>query len=193
LEEKARIRGQVAAVRKALAQAEVKQKSREIIERLLMVEEFSAAVRVMLYHAFDNEVETKELIKKSLAGGKSVLLPRCDVAGRGIEVCEIRHLDADLRRGRYGIMEPAEHTMTFQKLEQIDLCVVPGVAFDRRGYRIGRGKGFYDVFLARLSPRTLKVGVAFELQLLEKVPHLNHDIAMDMIITERETLRFPRC
>ncbi len=193
MEEKTRIREQIKAARGALTGAEVMEKSREIAKRLLALKQFSEAGCVMFYHAFDNEVETEEVIEKALGLGKLVLLPRCNITGRDMEVCEVRNLEADLRSSAYGIMEPVEHTKVVRQLEQIDLCVVPGVAFDRAGHRIGQGKGFYDVFLARLSPRTLKVAMAFELQLVESIPHQKHDVPMDMIITERETLAFPRC
>ncbi len=105
----------------------------------------------------------------------------------------VSDLEDDLRPGSYGIMEPGDHTALLKNTDRIDLCVVPGVAFDRHGNRIGHGAGFYDNFLARLSPRTLKVALAFDLQMLDSVPHSEHDIAMDMIITEQEVIHPARC
>lgn len=176
-----------------MLRSEVEQKSRGIAGQLMELKQFIEADCVMLYYAFDNEVSTAEIIKAALAAKKKVLLPRCDIKNRRMEACEVKKIDSDLMPSSYEIMEPVRRIPEFKQLEQIDICVVPGVAFDRQGNRIGHGAGFYDVFLARLSPRTLKVAIAFDLQLQESIPHNQHDVAMDLVITEKELLSFSRC
>jgi len=194
LAEKAEIRKQIKAAREALSPDAVKQKSRRIKQRLQALKKFREAECLMLYCAFNNEVDTIEIITEALEQRKKILLPQTDIAEHEIVPRWVSNLDDDLRPGSYGIMEPADHTASLQNTEQIDLCVVPGIAFDRHGNRIGRGAGFYDNFLARINPRTLKVALAFDLQVvLDSIPHSKHDIAMDMIITEQEVIHPARC
>jgi len=185
LAEKARVRREVNLLRKRMPADEVGWKSRAIADRLMQLEAFTVAECVMLYHSFDNEVLIDEVIDERIKAGKTVLLPRCRPADRSIEPCVVTDTKTDLVLGTYGVMEPHPRIAAFNRLESIDVCIVPGVAFDIRCNRMGRGAGYYDIFLARLSPQTLKIGVAFAFQVQESIPHVEHDIAMDMIVTEQ--------
>src|SRR5205085_8875887 len=112
--------------------------------------------------------------------GKILCLPRYVAARDLYECCRVQDLQCDLRRGRMGIREPVEHCC-LQKLNKLDLILVPGVAFDPGGRRLGRGKGYYDRLLA--SVEGVKCGVAFDQQITDHVPTGPHDIQLDCILT----------
>lgn len=191
MEKKAPVRREVNLARKAMSADTVAAKSQLIAEKLAAFGDFASADCVMLYHPFDNEVYLDTLIEDSLSAGKAVLLPRCQPAEHIMEACRITNITTDLIPGTYEVMEPAPRIPASKELELIDVCVVPGVAFDRQGNRMGRGAGYYDRFLARLQSRTVKIAVAFSQQLIESVPHTDHDVKMDMIITEDELIFAP--
>lgn len=138
---------------------------------------FGQAQTVLLYHSLKDEVQTHAFIEK-WSKQKRIVLPV--VAG---DVLELRlHTGPDdLRAGSYGIAEPTGPLFT--DYAAIDLAVIPGVAFDREGHRLGRGKGYYDKLLP-LLPSALKTGLCFPFQLVEEVPAESFDICMDMVITK---------
>lgn len=132
---------------------------------------------IMAYCALPDEVPLEPLFRQWLAEGKQVLLPRVT----GDDAMEaIRYLTpGQLRTGAFGIMEPTGTPFTDD--EKMDVAIVPGMAFDRDGHRLGRGKGYYDRFLSRL-PQTYKIGICYRSQLLDCVPTDAHDILMDCIV-----------
>ena len=132
------------------------------------------------------EVDTLGLIRTALAEGKRVCVPVIDQKDAGLGLAEIDSLD-NLQPGYFGILEPCCSVRQPYDSLPWDLAVVPGIAFDRRGHRIGFGKGYYDRLLAaNSSPR---VGLAFGFQVIEPFATLPHDVPMDLIITEKETIR----
>ncbi len=134
---------------------------------------------IMAYCALPDEVSLEPLFSKWLAEGKRIVLPRV-TGDTTMELCS--YLGADqLQPGAFGIMEPTG--ALFTDCDQIDVAVVPGMAFDRDGHRLGRGKGYYDRFLPQL-PQAYKIGICFRSQLLDGVPTSNHDIIMDCIVAE---------
>ena len=139
----------------------------------------AAAHTVMLYHALPDEVATQELIELMTAQGKQVLLPR--VVNESEMTLHSYRGPADLRPGSFGIMEPAG--LPFTDYGQIDIAVIPGMAFDRQGRRLGRGRGYYDRFLASLTPHSAfpKIGLCHGWQLVDHVPADDHDVPMDYV------------
>lgn len=138
---------------------------------------FRAANTLLLYHSLDDEVDTHDFIEK-WSQRKHILLPV--VTGNELELRTYTGPD-DLRIGAYGIEEPAG--APFTNYGAIDLAVIPGVAFDAHGNRLGRGKGYYDRLLPQLAS-TYKIGICFPFQLVEEVPAETFDIRMDEIITQ---------
>jgi 5-formyltetrahydrofolate cyclo-ligase len=136
----------------------------------------------MFYASFQSEVETHHMIRRALAEGKRVVLPK--VKGKELELIEIKSFDKDVLPGAWGIPEP-ERGMPAE-LKDISLIVVPGAAFDEKGNRIGYGAGFYDKLLPLYKGRT--VALAFELQIAPEVPADAHDIPMHMIVTEKRVI-----
>ncbi len=133
----------------------------------------------MFYIAFGGEVDTQEMIREAIKLGKLICVP---IFRKDKEIMQpavfVDH--AKLKKGPYGVLEPA--TETFVKPEDLDLIVVPGLAFDKGGSRLGRGKGCYDRFLAALSDNTPSIGLAFDFQILPFIPTTSNDVSVKKVI-----------
>ncbi len=137
----------------------------------------------MVYVDFRAEVETGTLLEEVLERGKRLVLPK--VQPRGLLAClRVTDTKDDLVAGRHGILEPRSDGTIAVCPREIDLVVVPGVAFTRYGYRLGYGGGYYDRFLAQEAPGAVAIGLAFEVQMAECLPVESHDRPVDMVITE---------
>lgn len=166
--------------RSELAAEDIIEKSAKIMSRLFSLSEFRGAKTIMFYVDAGNEVKTRDGITKALSEGKRVVVPKVK-KGYGLLAIEIKSLD-ELSPGTFGILEPAGEKGISP--EEIDLVVVPGVAFDKKGNRMGYGAGYYDSFLPKLRPEVKKVAIAFEMQVTDSLPAEEHDVKMDLIITE---------
>ncbi len=159
------------------------EKSLVILERFFEVPEFQSSKTILFYASFDGEVETFEMMKRAQKFGKKIALPVIELSGREIRPALVTKLEEDLEEGPYGIKQPRHDRAEFLDLKEIDLCVVPGVAFDKKNHRLGRGKGFYDRFLKNLPRDTPRVGLAFDFQIVDCLPHQDHDIPVSRVIT----------
>lgn len=139
-----------------------------------------AAKSILFYAPIQNELNVSLLIPEALAKGKTVTLPRFDAQTGCYLACQIRDLARDCAPGKFGILEPVGNCCALA-LKQLDLVLVPGVGFDAIGYRLGRGKGFYDRLLAQVSG--IKCGIAYEEQLVEKIPAESHDVQLNYVLT----------
>lgn len=157
---------------------ELREMSRLLCKRLLANERLGNASTVMMYYPLGDEVDVAPVIEQLAESGKTVVLPQ--VMGEAEMVLRRYTGKADLQEGAYGIMEPCGEI--FSDYEAIDVAIIPGMAFDRRGNRLGRGKGYYDRFLPLLLTRVYKIGVCFPFQLLDDIPVEEHDISMDTVI-----------
>ena len=154
--------------------------SSAFINRLKDNSHFAHAQTLLLYSALSDEVPTQILIDGLAAQGKTVLLPRV-VSDTDMELRRYSG-PADLQQGAFGILEPTGELFT--DYDTIDVAIIPGMAFDTGGHRLGRGKGYYDRFLDKLSPSTYKIGLCFSWQLVDHVPTDEHDIPMDEVIVQ---------
>lgn len=161
--------------------------SAAICARLASLPELVGARTVLAYAAFGSEVDVDAWIRAALAGGLAVHLPW--VAGDALGVARVSDLDADLAPGWRGVREPPVGRRHAVQARTLDLVVAPGVAFDRTGGRLGYGGGHFDRLLGRLRPGVPVVGVAFGVQLVDRVPREPHDRPVDVVVTEHETLR----
>jgi 5-formyltetrahydrofolate cyclo-ligase len=141
---------------------------------------WQSAKAIFFYAPLAGELDIWPLVEDSLAAGKIVCLPRFDPVGQRYITCRIQNLGVDLATGQFGIREPAADCLPFP-LNQLDLVLVPGVAFDLRGRRLGRGKGFYDRLLADAGG--IKCGAAFDEQIVTEIPVEPHDVSVDCILT----------
>jgi 5-formyltetrahydrofolate cyclo-ligase len=161
--------------RNRLYASEIEKKSKLIQEFVINSEEFQPAKVVGAYFAFGSEVKTDLIIERSRMLSKKIVLPR--VEEDKITFYELSSSKC-LIRGRFGIMEPLPST----QVSEINLLVVPGVAFDKKGYRLGYGKGYYDRLLS--GKRIFSIGLAYSFQLLENLPHDRYDKRLDAIASE---------
>ncbi|MBI2664522.1 phosphoribosylamine--glycine ligase [Candidatus Woesearchaeota archaeon] len=181
-EEKSLLREKMRQLRDKLSSEQVRSNSSEITKKLLQLHEYEKAKTVMFYMGVNSEVHTDEAIRQALAS-KSVAIPVTDQENRRIIAAQLESLEK-LRPGAYGIPEPAE-TKEISP-EEIDIAVVPGIAFDSSGNRIGYGLGYFDKFLKQ-TPAT-KIGLAHESQIVDKIRAAENDVAVDKIITEKRTI-----
>ena len=160
--------------------------SREIVARCLALPEYQRAQTVLFYLDVRSEVRTRNDLDKALASGKKIVVPYC-VDGE-LELFHLEQSD-ELSVGMYRILEPKPElrTVAAKKVDvsEIDMIIVPGVAFDRRGGRTGHGKGYYDKMLEHARPDTPLIALAFECQLFDEIPMQDHDVFMDKVITEK--------
>jgi 5-formyltetrahydrofolate cyclo-ligase len=181
------LRKQVAETRNKLTAEERRTKSRDIENRLFQLPEFNGSSLILFFASFRSEVNTIPMIRRALAEGKRVALPK--VKGNGLELFEIREFEKDVSPGAWGIPEPHEHNRV--ALDAVDLLIVPGLAFDEWGNRLGYGAGFYDKLLASCTNPT--VALAFEGQIVSEVPAGSHDIRIKKIVTEKRVIEADKC
>ncbi len=179
------LRSQMLARRKSLSALEAEAMSVVIQQTFMASREFCGAKIIALYAAVNNEVDTSDVLKQALAGGKLVLLPA--VKGNDLSFRQVTGLSS-LKRGAFGIMEPDSNCIVWAP-QEADVIVVPGVAFDLAGRRIGYGKGYYDRVLHALEGTGKLVGFGYEMQLVADISAEPHDVRMDMIVTERRVVR----
>ena len=148
--------------------------------RLTQQKIWQKAQSVLFYAPLPEELDLWPLLMDALAAGKTVSLPRFDAEQKGYVACHIRDAADDLSEGQYGIREPAELCARIS-LNRLDLILVPGIAFDLNGYRLGRGKGYYDRLLAEAGGPTC--GVAFDEQIVSQIPTEPHDVRLNCILT----------
>jgi 5-formyltetrahydrofolate cyclo-ligase len=183
-ERKAKLREQAHANRNA--QANKDSLSERICATFMALPEYAAARTVMFYVDVRSEVRTRHSLPAALASGKRIVVPWC--LNNELELFLLTSMD-ELAVGMYKILEPREELrgLPEKKLKptDLDLVMVPGVAFDRRGARMGHGFGYYDKLLQHARPDAPLAALAFESQLFPEIPTQHHDIFMDMIITEQ--------
>ena len=171
--------------RKNMSKIEAAQKSALIQKRLSTLMEYSEADTIMFYLSVDNEVMTDKAISQALKLGKRVVLPVVDAENKTL--IPIATDMKNLKKGAYSIPEPEGEPVN---LDEIDIVVVPVVAFDDEGDRLGRGIGYYDRFLKSLH--AVKVGLAYDWQQAPNIPQESHDAQMDKIVTERNVVECRR-
>lgn len=186
-EAKRRIRKAAQAARKALGAEARAEKSRAIAEILFNDLDWKRAKTVCVYVWFQNEVQTDAILDRAWRDGKTVAVPLCcDDLPEKIRLYRLENR-SQLAPGAYGILEPSEEWRRQENARidesQVDLYLVPGVAFDRQNNRLGWGGGYYDRLLAR-APSAVKIGLAFDCQVVDSVPVGKFDLPLDKIIGE---------
>lgn len=188
-ERKRTLRDALIATRDAISPAVRAEASRAIAARITALDAYRRARVVLLTLPYRSEWDATLVARHALADGKIVAVPRVDVARRMLQPLRVRDLDVDVEAGYRGIPEPRDHCPTVAA-EAIEWVLVPGVAFDADGRRLGYGGGYYDRLLPLLTPEAPRVAGAFDVQLVESVPAAPHDIGVDCIATE---LRLVAC
>lgn len=187
-EKKQEIRNDMAAYVKSLASEVIKANTRTIEDRLFEFANFLESRIVMLYVNAANEVATDNIIRRAYDFNKIVLLPAFDPVKSTMKPMKVDNPDKDLTSGPRGILEPNPSRCKPVPLDCIDIAIIPGVAMDEKGGRIGSGSGYYDRLIPDLPMTTRKVGLVFEGQLVPQVPMESHDKHVDIIITEKRVI-----
>jgi 5-formyltetrahydrofolate cyclo-ligase len=185
------LRSQVLAQRDNMSVAMRSEAGRAIVTALAARADFDAATTLLLTLPFGSEWETRPLVALALARNKTVAVPRVNKATQSLELAVVSDLGRDVAPGYRGIPEPHAHCAALSR-EAIDWVLVPGVAFDGTGHRLGYGGGYYDRLLSGLPARVPRIAGAFELQLVDHVPSAAHDLAVDVIVTESRTIAAAR-
>jgi 5-formyltetrahydrofolate cyclo-ligase len=153
-----------------------------ILERLFATPEFKKAKTILFYASFDGEVQTFEMMVRAKELGKKIALPTI-IRGQKKFVPTLIDNSLTLEDGPYGIKQPPYNKSRLLACAGLDLCVVPGVAFDEENYRLGRGAGYYDRFLTVLPEDLPTIGLAFRFQLVESLPRQAHDVPVSQVIS----------
>lgn len=177
--EKNEIRRKVKALRTMLLETERRKAAEEVFERLEKTAAFILAEHILMYHSLPDELFTHSFLNK-WAGKKHFYLPRVN----GVNLDILPYDESRLELGSFHIEEPTGNGTVDPS--EIELIVVPAVAYDRRGNRLGRGKGFYDRLLG--TTKATKVGVGYDFQLFDELPTEPHDVGMDIVITQSTTI-----
>lgn len=185
---KADIRTFIKEKREKLTKAEKDKFDEEIYEKLLSLPSYIGAKNIFVFVSFGDEVDTHAIINKALADKKQVSVPKVISKAQGMLAISIDSLE-ELAPGVMGILEPKTINVSKQA-KRFDLVILPGLAFDKSGGRLGYGGGFYDKFLQNLNKDCKLIGLGYDFQIIEKVPMENWDIKIQGVITESNFYNF---
>ncbi len=184
--DKKAIRMQVIAARDAMPLDQRAAASSHVCESIIASTPYQNATTVLAYASFGSELDTITLLERILADKKNLVMPRVDKASQQLQLHRVLHLH-ELVAGVWGIREPIA-TSEIVLPNAIELIIVPGAAFDRAGFRIGYGKGFYDKLLLAVNPASTRLSAAFDCQMIDAVPNEAHDQRVDIIITPTQKI-----
>ncbi len=181
--EKSKIRQTILNQLKEQPLSERRRKSNLIRDRICQFKEFQQSRVMMFYVSMAEEVDMLPLLNKMLEEGRQVNVPCVDQKNNSLLSVPITNPETDLIPGTYGILEPKKHLVNHFDVNQLEIVLVPGIAFDRQGHRLGRGKGYYDRFLKSLPKQIQTIGLAYDFQLMDSIPVNDLDIAVRHVIT----------
>jgi 5-formyltetrahydrofolate cyclo-ligase len=181
---KNQLRVEIAKKISELPAKESAEKTRAIEKRLFDFANFLESKIILMYIHSDSEVQTGNILKRAYDYNKIVVLPAFDTENFEMTLMKVDDLEKDLHQGPRGILEPDKTRCKVVPIEKIDIAIIPAVALDEKGGRIGSGEGYYDRLIPRLAITTRKVALALENQIIPQVPIESHDKHVDIIITE---------
>ena len=182
------IRKKILSLRNSQSPFQAITKSYSIKQKIFTSPEFIRAKTILFYVSTKDEVKTKNMIKEALNLDKRVVVPISDVKNRKLILSELKDLD-ELEPGAFNILEPRKEFFRLVPPEDIDLVIVPGVAFDERGNRIGYGMGFYDRFLSSLKKHVPVVGLAYDFQVVDDISVDDKDVTVDKVVSEERIIK----
>jgi 5-formyltetrahydrofolate cyclo-ligase len=187
-DEKQRLRREVLERRNRLTTAQRVIRSADILQKLFELEAARSAAWIHFYVSSGSEVETTGMIAHAISRGKQVSVPKMERESKRLLLSELKDPVRELSPGPKGISEPKPEFFRPVEADGMELFVIPGIAFDERGNRLGQGAGYYDRLLAGVSGRIPIVGLAFELQLVKGIPVGDHDVNVDWVVTEKRVI-----
>jgi 5-formyltetrahydrofolate cyclo-ligase len=185
---KAEIRKEMAVMIDRFSEDELAEKTREIEDRLFDFANFLEAKIALLYINNENEVISRDIIQRTFDYNKIVVLPLVNTNANELKLYKIDHPVKDLKPGPDGYLQPDAEKCRVVPIECIDIAIIPGIAFDEKGGRIGPGDGYYDRLIPNLPITTRKVALALDSQVISQVPSESHDKQVDIIITEKRII-----
>jgi len=187
-EKKRQIRDDISKILKELSENDIKKKTKQIHDRLFEFANFMEAKIPLLYVNFGSEVSTWDIIKRAYRYNKVVVLPLFGKEKYNVKMMKIDNPDTDLIPGAKDILEPNPEKCQSVPMNCIDIALIPSVALDEKGGRIGSGDGYYDRLIPKLPITARKVALAMEYQIIQQVPMTSHDKYVDIIITEERII-----
>jgi 5-formyltetrahydrofolate cyclo-ligase len=185
---KSQIREEIAQKFATLSANEIAEKTKAIENRLFDFANFLESKITLLYVNNEHEVLSGNILKRAYSYNKIVVLPAYNTENFEMELKKVDNLEKDLHPGPRDILQPDESRCKVVPIDKIDIAIIPAVALDEKGGRIGSGKGYYDRLIPRLAITTRKVALAFEAQIIPQVPIESHDKHVDIIITENRVI-----
>ena len=185
---KIQIREDIAKIISAVTASDIAKKVTAIEDRLFEFANFLESKIVLLYVSGDNEVQTKNIIKRAHSYNKIVVLPAFDPKTFEMELMKVDKFAQELKPGPRGVPEPDAGRCKIVPIDRIDIAIIPGIAFDEKGGRIGTGRGYYDRLIPKLAITTRKVALTLEEQIIPQVPMEPHDKYVDIIITDKRII-----
>ena len=182
------IRDEITTILKSLSEKDIAEITKGIENRLFEFANFLEARIALLYVYNANEVNTHSILKRCFDYNKILVLPLINSSNQDFRLLKIDNLEFDLKPGPNGVLEPDIERCKTVPIECIDIAIIPGVAFDEKGGRIGSGDGYYNRLIPKLPITTRKVSLAFDSQILPQVPTESHDKYVDIIITEKRII-----
>lgn len=182
-EEKAKLRLQCAAIRNGIESKDKAQMDEKICKNLSGLAVFRYAQKVLLYHPIRSEVDVLPLMQMALNAGKEVYFPLCDPVQSGKMTFHRVNSLSQLVKGSFSVPEPDCGMPLYENDTALAVCIIPALAFDKEGYRLGYGKGYYDRFLSDFTGT--RIGVGYQALVLPTVPHNRFDLKTDLIVTEK--------
>ena len=185
---KIQIREDITQIIAELAESDIAKKVKSIEDRLFEFANFLEAKIALLYVSGDIEVQTKNIIKRAYSYNKIVVLPAFDPKTFEMELMKVDKFAQELKPGPRGVPEPNAAHYKIVPIDRIDIAIIPGIAFDEKGGRIGTGRGYYDRLIPNLAVTTRKVALTLEEQIIPQVPMESHDKHVDIIITDKRII-----
>jgi 5-formyltetrahydrofolate cyclo-ligase len=192
LEDKKALRLEMLNIRADIPEEKISLDSSAIVDKLIALDSYAKSGTVMCFVDFKKEVRSRIIIKHALDSGKRVLVPVIVKEENGKKTMKASHLldfEEDLASGTMGILEPKPERRRFIDPSEIDFFVTPGLAFDVHKNRLGYGAGYHDTMFKHLRKDCPKVAICFDFQVLEHIPVMDYDVPVDMILTEKRTIK----
>lgn len=175
--------------RKLLPEQAIIEKSNEIAKKLIKFDKYQQSEKIMLYISTKSEVQTMGIINYSLNANKNTFIPFINKEKHDIIPSLMKDYQTEIAPGSLGIYQPKKEFIRLFPAKILDLVIVPGIAFTEQGHRLGRGGGYYDRFLKKLSKSSYIIALAFEIQIINEIPLEKNDVPVDCIITEERIIQ----
>ena len=187
--EKEQFRRYILRLRDRQSIRDIESKSLEIMDQVSHIHEYVRARGIACYVSKDSEVDTRPLIRRALDSNKRVLVPVVKKGDIDLFFSEVKDLGQELAPGSFNIPEPKPEYLRPQGFDSVDVLFVPGIAWDKEGYRLGWGRGYFDRVLNALPGHVRSIGLSFNLQFVSRVPRDQFDIPVNMVVTESRVVR----